>query len=185
MRALALLAAVICLSLQPTVNAQDAKLRNGDTVEVKLGGVPAEDIGQVSAAYTIDGQGNINLPHIGRVRAAGSTQDQLQSAIENAYKAGQIYTNPSISVSVASAARFVNVSGEVKSPHRVEFTADLTLLSAITACGGFTDYADQKKVRFIRDGQATQISIPELRKDPSKDIRLKPGDSIEVPQSWI
>jgi len=185
MRAEYLLVLILAVLFHAPLRGQDAKLRNGDTIEIKIGGVPGEDIAQISAPYTIDGQGNINLPHIGRVHAAGSTQDQLQSSIEAAYKSAQIYTNPSISISTSHAAIFVNVGGEVKSAHRVEFTPDLTILSAITACGGFTDYADQSKVRLLRDGQATIVNIREVRKDPSKDVRLKPGDSIEVPQSFF
>ena len=93
--------------------AQDVVLREGDQVEVRLGGVPAEEVMQVSGSFTIDGQGFINLSHIGKVRASGLTQDQLQSSIESSYKTQQIYTNPSITVSVPIAARFVDVGGDV------------------------------------------------------------------------
>ena len=78
----------------------------------------------------------------------------------------------------------MNVGGDVKSPRRVEFTADLTVLGAINAAGGFTEFADQAKVRLLRDGRASAINIKEIRKDPSKDPRLKPGDTIEVPKSF-
>jgi polysaccharide export outer membrane protein len=118
------------------------------------------------------------------VKAAGATQAQFQSAIESAYKSQQIYTNPSITVSVASGARFVDVGGDVRAPQRVPFTADLTLLGAITATGGFTEYADQTKVRVLRDSQVIVISVREVKKDPSKDLKLKPGDKIEVPRSF-
>jgi polysaccharide export outer membrane protein len=171
------------LSLSPC-HAQDAVLRPGDQVEIRLGGVPAEDVAQVSAVYTVDGDGFVNLPHIGKVKAAGATQAQFQSAIESAYKSQQIYTNPSITVSVASGARFVDVGGDVRAPQRVPFTADLTLLGAITATGGFTEYADQTKVRVLRDSQVIVISVREVKKDPSKDLKLKPGDKIEVPRSF-
>ena len=164
--------------------AQDAVLRSGDTIEIRLGGVPPEEIQQVSGQYQVDGQGFVNMPHIGKIKAADVTQANLQNAIEGAYRSQQIYTNPTITLSVPTAARFVNVGGDVKSPRRVEFTPDLTVLSAITACGGFTEYANQKKVRLLRDGKVTIVDVTEIRKDPSKDPRLKPGDSIEVPQSF-
>jgi len=164
--------------------AQDVVLREGDQVEVRLGGVPAEEVMQVSGSFTIDGQGFINLSHIGKVRASGLTQDQLQSSIESSYKTQQIYTNPSITVSVPIAARFVDVGGDVRAPQRVAYTPDLTVLGAITAAGGFTEYADQSKVRLMRDGKVITLSIRDVRKDPSKDVPLKPGDKIEVPQSF-
>lgn len=164
--------------------AQDAVLRPGDTIEIKLGGVPNEEILAVSGPYTIDGEGFLNLPHIGRVRASSATQAQLQGAIEGAYRSQQIYSNPSITLSIPMQARFVNTGGEVKAPQRVPFTPDITVLSAISASGGFTEFADQTKVRLLRDGRVTIVNVKDVRRDPSKDIRLKPGDKIEVPQSF-
>ena len=58
------------------------------------------------------------------------------------------------------------------------------LLGAISACGGFTEYADQRKVRLIRDGGVQIVDIKAVRKDPSLDVPLLPGDQIEVPQSF-
>ncbi len=177
-------AAVTLLLAGGSLFAQDAVLRNGDQVEIRLGGVPGDEISAVSGVYTIDGEGSVNLPHIGKIRAAGASQAQLQSAIEAAYKNQQIYTNPSITVSVPTAARFVDVGGDVRSPQRVPFTPDLTVLGAINASGGFTEYADQGKVRLLRDNQVVSINIKDVRRDPSKDIKLKPGDKIEVPRSF-
>ena len=174
----------LCGCAVVTAAAQDAVLRAGDQIELRLGGVPAEEIQQVSGMYQVDGEGFLNLPHVGKIRAAGSTQAGVQSAIETTYRTQQIYTNPTITVNVPTQARFVNVGGDVKAPRRVEFTPDLTVLGAITAAGGFTEYADQTKVRLLRDGQVTLVNIRDVRKDPAKDLRLKPGDGIEVPQSF-
>lgn len=178
---------MICLAFSASARlclAQDATLRAGDQVEVRLGGVPVEEINQVTGAYTVDGDGFINLPHIGKIRAAGTTQAQLQSAIESTYKSREIYTNPSITLSVPLAARFVDVGGSVRTQQRVPFTADLTVLGAITASGGFTEFANQSKVRLLRDGKVIMVNIKDVRRDPSRDIKLKPGDKIEVPQSF-
>ena len=181
----ATLTALLCaLALSVPAFGQDAVLRAGDQIEIRIGGVPSEEVSQVTGIYTVDGDGFINMPHIGKVHAAGATQSQLQSAIESSYKSQQIYTNPSITLSVPNTARFVDVGGDVKSQQRVPFTADLTVLGAITAAGGFTEYADQSKVKLLRDGKVIMISIKDVRKDPTKDIKLKPGDKIQVPQSF-
>ena len=166
------------------LRASDAAFRTGDTIELRIGGVPGEETQLITGTYTVDGEGFVNLPHVGKVRAAGLSQAALQSAIEAAYRAGEIYTNPSITVTVPAALRFVNVSGDVRQPRRVEYTSDLTLLGAISACGGFTEYADQRKVRLIRDGGVQIVDIKAVRKDPSLDVPLLPGDQIEVPQSF-
>ena len=178
------IAAIVLVLSASILTAQDAVLRVGDSLEVRIGGVPPEEVQQVSGTYTIDGDGFVNLPHIGKIRAAQATQSELQQAIESGYTSRQIYTNPSIALSIPNTARFVNTGGEVKAPQRVPFTADLTLLGAISASGGFTDFADQGKVRLLREGNVTIVNVKQVRKEPEKDIRLKPGDRIEVPQSF-
>lgn len=161
------------------------RLRKGDTMEIRLGGVPIEEINQVTGTYVVDTQGYVNMPHIGRILAAGLTQEQLQAAIENTYKAKEIYTNPAITVSVPSQARFVNVGGEVRLPQRVPYTPDLTVASAISAAGGLTEYASQSRIRVTRGNDVVVLDLRKVRKDPSKDIPLEPGDSIEVMRSFF
>ena len=178
--------AVVALLVWPVVEvaASEVAFRTGDTIELRIGGVPAEETQLIAGAYTVDGEGFIYLPHIGKVRAAGLSQATLQRAVEAAYRGGQIYSNPSITVNVPTTLRFVNVSGDVRQPRRVEYTADLTVLGAISAAGGFTDYADQGKVRLMRGGRVQLVNIKAVRSNPSLDIILLPGDQIEVPQSF-
>jgi serine/threonine protein kinase len=77
----------------------------------------------------------------------------------------------------------ISIGGDVRSPQLLDYADDLTLTRAIMAAGGLAEYADQKKVRLTRDGKTSIINLHEIRKDPAKDIPLKPGDTIEVPQS--
>jgi protein involved in polysaccharide export with SLBB domain len=162
-----------------------ATLRVGDPVELKISGVPAEEQAQVNNIYTVDASGSVNLPFINKVRAEGLTPAQLAGSIEGAYRANKIYTNPTITILMQPAARFVNVGGAVRSPTRVPFTEDMTLLTAINAAGGFNDFADQKKVRVLRGSNVQVFDVRQSRRDPSKDIKLQPGDRVEVPQSFF
>lgn len=162
-----------------------ATLRIGDPVELKISGVPAEEQAQVNNVYTVDASGTVNLPYINKVKADGLTPAQLAGSIEGSYRAGRIYTNPTITIVMQPSARFVNVGGAVRSPTRVPFTEDMTLLTAINASGGFNDFADQRKVRVLRGRDVKVYDVRESRRDPSRDIRLQPGDRIEVPQSFF
>lgn len=78
----------------------------------------------------------------------------------------------------------ISVGGDVKEPRLLEFADDLTVLRVINAAGGFTENADRKKVRLLRDGKVQVIDVKAIVADPAKDIPLQPGDSIEVPQSF-
>ncbi len=162
-----------------------AALRVGDPVDLKIGGVPTEEQTQVNNVYTVDANGAVNLPYINKVRAEGLTPAQLAASIEATYRGAKIYTNPTITIIMQPLSRFVNVGGAVRTPSRVAFTEDMTLLAAINAAGGFNDFADQKRVRLLRGKVAKIYDVREFRRDPSKDVALQPGDRVEVPQSFF
>jgi len=178
------LVAVILATVAPAALA-DAVLRAGDPVEMRISGVPADEQTQVNNVYTVDASGMVNMPYINKVRAEGLTPAQLAGAIENGYKAARIFTNPTITIMMQPQARFVNVGGAVHAPTRVPFTEDMTLLTAISAAGGFNDFADQKRVRLLRGNEAKVYDVRQFRKDPGLDPKLQPGDKIEVPQSFF
>ena len=163
----------------------DATLRAGDPVEMKISGVPAEEQTQVNNTYTVDANGMVNMPYINKVRAEGLTPAQLASSIENGYKSARIFTNPTITIVMQPQARFVNIGGAVRTPARIPFTEDMTLLTAISAAGGFNDFADQKRVRLLRGSVAKIYDVRQFRRDPGLDPKLQPGDKIEVPQSFF
>jgi len=172
----------LVLMLASTAFGQ-ATLRIGDPLELKVAGVPADEQAQINNVYTIDANGWINLPYVGKVAAEGRTPSQLARSIEESYRSNKIYTNPNITIVMQPTSRFVNVGGAVRTPTRVPFTEDMTLLTAINAAGGFNDFADQKRVRLLRGAQATVFDVRRFRKDPSLDVKLQPGDKVEVPQS--
>jgi len=159
-----------------------AALRVGDSVDIHIAGVPAEDMQQFGGNYTIDESGMINLPYIGLVKVASLTPSQAQVTIQNALVTAQIYTNPTISVNPANASRFVSVSGSVKQPGRLGYTSDMTVMSAINAAGGKSDFAGDT-IRLIRKGQVIKYSFKKLDKYPSMDPPVQPGDQIEMKDS--
>jgi protein involved in polysaccharide export with SLBB domain len=158
----------------------DATLRPGDQIEMKLGGVPSAETSALSGIYSLDGEGSVNLPHIGRVKIAGLTSGAAESAIENAYKSRAIYTNTNVAITMQAQSRFVNVGGEVKTPQRVPYTTDLTILSSINAAGGFSPLANERKVRLLRGNQVMVVDVNKIRANPSLDPQVQPGDRIEV-----
>jgi protein involved in polysaccharide export with SLBB domain len=178
-----LFAFLLSLLVTRAAHAQ-APLRTGDTLDIRLSGVPADETATFNASYTVDDKGMINLPYINEVKVAGLLPNQIQDIVQNRLKEDKIYNHPTITIQTQSQARFVNVDGEVKSPQRVPFTADLTLMSAINAAGGFSDYAKQTQVTLTREGKVTTHNAKDIRKNPSLDPKVLPGDQIHVPQSF-
>jgi polysaccharide export outer membrane protein len=154
-------------------------LRVGDYVQVQLKGVPAPE--EASLDFSLNEQGTIAMPHLPPIRALGKSTGVLEREIEEMYKGQRIFTDPKVSVLVGG--RYINVMGEVRMPQRVLYTSDLTMLKAVAAAGGFTDYANKRAVRLHRGSEVVEVHAGRALKDPSEDMPLKPGDTVEVKRS--
>lgn len=179
---LVLLLIAVGLLARP-VMAQQAVLRVGDTLEIRLSGVPTEEIGAFSAPQTIDDGGMFNLPYIGKIKVAGLDVAEAQRLIENKLQSEKIYTHPTVTLGIPSNTRLVNVTGEVKANGRVTYTNDMTIMSAIAGAGGFSDFADRKRVKLVRDGKMKVLDTTKFTAKPELDEKVLPGDQLYVPQS--
>lgn len=162
-----------------TIDTSDL-LRGGDTLIIRLTGVPTADQGIFEVK--IDESGKVSMPYIGNVSAANQTTVQLKKNIEEMYIQQEIFTNPNVTVDLKEQ-RFVDVTGEVRMPQRVPYTKDLTALGAVAACGGFTDFANRRRVKLTQAGVTREFNAKEIQVDPSRDIRLLPNDKIHVDRS--
>jgi len=173
----------------PQVEGQgkESRLRVGDQLQVRLdpgsggivygGGAPQPPQVQEVA---IDENGEISLPLVGRITAAGLTTSELSERIEANY-VPRFYVHCSVTVLVT--VRYFYVGGEVRQPGRYPWSEDVTLLKAINTSGGFTDYANRGKVEVARGGEKRVFNCQLLRQHPDKDVAIRPGDSIYVPRS--
>ena len=169
--------------LSPRLCFAQAVLRAGETVDIRLAQVPPEEISAFGSTQAIDEGGMLNIPYIGKIKAAGLDISQVQQLIETKLKDGKIYTNPTVTVTPQANTRLVNVTGEVKTPGRLTYTADLTVMTAIGGSGGFNDFADKKHVKLTREGKVQVLDTTKFSKDPALDVKVLPGDQIFVPQA--
>ena len=70
-----------------------------------------------------------------------------------------------------------SVVGEVKTLDRILFVEEMTLLDAIAAVGGITNWA-RMDVILIRNKNRHTYDLKELMLDPTKDVMLQPNDKI-------
>lgn len=179
------LLAVLFLALSlSSLSAQssESSLRAGDSIIVKISGVPPEEIAVVSTSYDISDNGTINLPYIGEVRAAGLRPSSLQQSIQAAYKNAEIFTHPTIQVTANrdAATQVIFVSGEVKTPGRIIVTPGMTVHGAIVAAGDITEFGSAKRVKLIRNGRSMELDL--RRADsPAALTPVQPGDTVVVP----
>ena len=130
--------------------------------------------------------GKISLPLIDDIQAAGYTARQLKEVLTKRLK--EFIDNPNVSVTVAEANSYkIYVSGQVRTPGVYRLRNETTILQIIPMAGGFTDWANQKKILIIRkeDGKEKRITVNYkkiLKGDtPESNIILKAGDTIIVP----
>ena len=183
MRPISLLLALFVLLTPALRAANDSVLRAGDVFEIRLAGMPVDVVPEfANLQCTVGPEGLVNIPLIGKMRAVGLNSSQLADAIEAKFMAAKIFTRPTVMINVAQGARFVSVSGGVRAPNRLQWLADMTLSSAVGNCGGLSDFGSHKGVKLIRDGKIQGIyNLKEIEKDPSKDVKLLPGDQVIVP----
>lgn len=130
--------------------------------------------------------GKISLPLIDDIQAAGLTARQLKGMLTQKLK--EFVENPNVSVIVMEANSFkVYVSGQVRSPGVYRLRSETSILQMIPMAGGFTDWANQKKILIIRkeNGKEKRITVNYKKivegEDQNLNILLKPGDTIIVP----
>ena len=130
--------------------------------------------------------GNISLPIIQEIKAAGLTPLQLKEALTMKLK--EFIESPNVSVTVMEANSFkVFISGQVRTPGVYRLRSETTILQIIPMAGGFTDWANQKKILIIRkeNGKEKRITVnyKKIMKggDPGSNIILKAGDTIIIP----
>ncbi len=84
----------------------------------------------------------------------------------------------------------IYVLGKVNRPGVYDFQEGLTALDGCILAGGFAKYAAPNRSTITRreaDGtqEIIKINLTRVRKGDEKDIPLKPGDRIFVPESWL
>lgn len=139
---------------------------------------------QLSQQLQVRPDGKITLPLVGDVPAAGRTSTELRDRIANSLQ--EYITNPVVTVIVVETVPPVYyVMGEVNDPGPKALAGEVTVLQALSAAGGFKDFA---KVKDIRVQRKTPTGVSTLKfnyKDAInglvKPMYLQPGDTIIVP----
>ena len=130
--------------------------------------------------------GKISLPLINDVQAAGSTPQQLAAAVTE--KLRKFLTEPQVTVIVTQInSQRVFVVGEVLRAGAFPLIPGMTVLQALAIAGGFTTFADMKKIHVMRLVNGKHVEMPfnyrEVLKgdNPEQNIKLEPGDTVVVP----
>jgi polysaccharide biosynthesis/export protein len=178
----------ILASISPSLPPSSSAFGEGDYI------FGAEDVIEVSVwkntelsrTVFVRPDGKISLPLIGDVQATGLTPSELRDAIKVLLR--RYKKTPEVSVIVKQINSLsIFLVGEIMQPGKIQLRSETTLLQVITLAGGFTEFANRKKIILLRkeNGRERRFKINYndilSGKNPEGNAVLRRGDTILVP----
>jgi len=151
--------------------------------------IGAEDILQIlvwrepdlSRMVAVRPDGKITMPLIGDLQAAGLTPEQLKKNLVEALL--KYINNPDVTVIVQEVrSKKYYIDGEVSRSGWFPLVTPTTVLEALSNAGGFKEFANQKKIRILRNGAILKFNYKEVTngKHLEQNIYMENGDHIIV-----
>ena len=191
------LAACDTLPDAPTVPAADS-FATASAAEYRIGA--GDDLSifvwqdrDLSVQTKVRPDGKIALPLIQEIQAAGTSPNELGKAIQEQLR--PYVQDPVVTVIVTNfvgpLSEQIRVVGEAAKPQSLSYRAEMTVLDALVAAGGLTQFADGNKAVLVRrNGEASEryrLRLADLleRGDVSANVALVPGDVLIIPQTYF
>jgi polysaccharide export outer membrane protein len=172
-----------------TVLDDKKRLGSNDYVSFRV----VEDRDNESQHLRVNDNGELEVPYIGLVPAAGKSCKELaynvKAALEREY-----YYHATVIIAVDRVSEKsrgkIYVYGSVKGQGPQEIPPDetYTVSKAIIRAGGFGDFANKRKVKLTRKtGQDVVVDLKRIIEEghTEEDVVLQPDDQIYVPQRLI
>ena len=139
--------------------------------------------------------GRISIPLVPDIDAAGRAPTQLAREMEERLRRFVIEPNVTVIVRsfVGTSAQQIRVIGEATQPRAIPYRDGMTLLDVMIDARGMTRYAAGNRAEIIRreapgePARVIRVRLSDLLRDGdmSQDIRMRPGDTLVIPQGWF
>ncbi|MGD0192708.1 MAG: SLBB domain-containing protein [Rhizomicrobium sp.] len=163
-------------ALQIGAIQDDYILGQGDAIIVTLRG-------QENATYNIfvDRDGNVTLPRLRPVSAAGRRFGDFRDELNSAIKQGYLQTQAYITMGQVRQIS-VNVVGEVTNPGVYALSGLSSMLDALNVAGGVKKTGSLRKVSVDRDGKKITVDLYKFLSPDgyAPNVTLRQGDRIIV-----
>lgn len=132
----------------------------------------------LSNSFNVESSGNIAMPLIGTVRAAGRSTSQVESEIAAKLRNGYV-REPQVSVEVEAYRPFF-VLGEVTTAGQYPYVSGMTVETAVAIAGGYTPRARKSEADLTRTegGRTITAEVPVT-------APVKPGDTVYVHERFF
>jgi polysaccharide biosynthesis/export protein len=150
---------------------------------------------ELGAKVQVRPDGRITTPLITDMPAVGKTPGMLAEDIK--LQLSQYIEKPLVSVIVnnfsGTFSQQIRIVGATEKPSSLPYRANMTLLDAMIAVGGLSQYAAGNRARLVRFNRETgrqvefKVRINDLVKkgDTRANVLLQPGDVIIIPESMF
>ncbi|MER8823824.1 polysaccharide export protein [Mesorhizobium sp. M0991] len=164
---------------QNTQNGSEQPLSPNDVLEVNV-----FQVDNLNRTVQVDAGGQISLPLIGTIAAAGKTVRQLEQEVETAYGAKYLQS-PDVTIFVKeSIGQRITVDGEVNRAGIYPVSSNSTLLDAVALAANFSPIGDASKVFVYRNiGPNTLVAnynVEAIRAGKARNPRVYGGDKVVV-----
>jgi polysaccharide export outer membrane protein len=153
-----------------------------DKLAIAVFGVP-----ELSGNFQADAAGSLALPLIGQVDAAGTTPAELAGRIEARLR-GNFVRNPQVTVNLEeTVSQVFTVDGQVVQPVSYPLVGNVSLMRAIAAAKGASEYARLDDVVVFRTvngrAMAALYNLGGIRRGLYADPKIYANDVIVVGDS--
>ncbi len=155
-------------------------IAKGDMLNITLTNYP--DINASTASLTVDQQGYIQFPLIGRVQASGLSVPQFTATLQSKLQRYLKYSDPQVKIINYRGSKFF-VDGAVKQSGEFAIAdVPVSVYGAISMAGGTTETGDSNNIVLNRQGNSYRLGVQSLHKMglSANQIYLRDGDSIHV-----
>jgi len=128
----------------------------------------------------VDSEGQITIPFVGRVQAAGRTPQDIARNITSRL-VGKAHEPQAIVRLVRNAAANVTVVGDVVSSARVPLTSrGERILDVLATAGGVKQPVGKTTIQITRGTKMASLPLDTVIRDPRQNVRLQPDDVMTV-----
>jgi len=187
-------------SLAVTTQRVDYRLQQNDIVNIKVttlnpetqslfnkeenyGNLNAGDVIFYLQGYSVDLDGNIDLPVVGSLNVLGKTVSELKSEIQ--LRMNDYFSKDAVNVSVQLAGLRFTAIGEVSRPGKyVIYQNQATIIDALAMAGDITMVGNRTEVQIVRQTnggvQFFSIDLTDHKAVQSPEFFIQPNDVINV-----
>jgi polysaccharide export outer membrane protein len=169
-----------------TISTEEYTIGVDDVIQISVWKNP-----DLSILVPVRPDGMISMPLAGDVRAGGLTPTQVAADIEEIL--GEFLREPKVAVIVADLRSHeylsrVRVTGAVAEPSSLTYRQGMTVLDAVLAAGGVTQFTSANKTKLYRradDGtRILDIRLGDIltKGNLTTNYPLQPGDVITLPE---